>query len=399
MAIHLARAVLALVLLLSVAPGARADLGDVDTSLGEISFDEMQVAPDGSRLAFITRRNDFAHDREVCAVWRLDLSRPEGGAAARPVRLVDGGIYSSLRWSPDGRVLSFLSAADPADAPQLVVLEPVPDAVPRPVTDPARFGNGIDLYDWLPDGSGLIFVATEPPVETAAARQKQQELYGDVRRLPGPSAKPAFYKVTLADGRRDRVDPTDRTDPSDRTDHIDRITAVPFDQVLALAISPDGWWLSAIGSAASETTESTEVLLLPLGPQAVGPQRTHNLLWEESLAWAGKDLFVVGEGEEKDGHFTNTEGRLFRVEGSNRLARISPELEGYVKQLVPLADGSLLVTANVSTHMRVSRVEPASGKARTLLDQRGWISNLSASRDGGTIAFVTSDSTHSPRSG
>ena len=63
---------------------------------------------------------------------------------------------------------------------------------------------------------------------------------------------------------------------------------------------------------------------------------------------------------------------------------------------MPLGDDSLLVTANVSTHMRVSEVEPGSGKVRTLLDQRGWIFNLSASRDGRAIAFVTSDSSHFP---
>ena len=61
----LGRAALALVLLLLLAPGARADLGSVDTALGEISFDEVQVSPDGGRVAFITRRNDFEHDREV----------------------------------------------------------------------------------------------------------------------------------------------------------------------------------------------------------------------------------------------------------------------------------------------------------------------------------------------
>jgi len=389
MAIHLSLAALALVLLFSLAPAARADLGDVDTSLGEVVFDDVQVSPDGSRLAFITRRNDFAQDREVCSVWRLDLSRPAGSDAARPVRLVEGGIYSSLRWSPDGRVLSFLSAADPAEALQLVLLEPEPGAAPRRVTDPARFENGIDLYDWLPDGSGLIFVATEPPVEAAAAQRKQQELYGDVRRLPGPAAQPAFYKVTLAGLRENR---TDRTDPSDQ---ISRITDVPFELPQSLAVSPDGWWLAAAGSAATQSTESSEVLLLPLGPQAVGPQRTSNRTWEESIAWVGKDLFAVGSGEEREGHIVSTEGRLYRLDGS-RLTRISPELEGYVKQLVPLSDGSLLVTADVSTRMRVSRVEPGSGKVRALLDQRGTISSLSASRDGAVIAFVAAGPTGFP---
>src|SRR4030095_13872142 len=62
-------------------------------------------------------------------------------------------------------------------------------------------------------------------------------------------------------------------------------------------------------------------------------------------------------GEEK-GRYTNTEARLYRVKGHSRLVRVSPGLEGYVKQVVPLADGSLLVTPAVSTRMRVSTVEP-----------------------------------------
>jgi dipeptidyl aminopeptidase/acylaminoacyl peptidase len=373
------RAVLAAALVLTLAPGAHASLGDVDTALGETIFDEVQVSPDGGRLAFITRRNDFEHDREVATVWSLDLSRPAGRDAARPVRLTEPGLYASLRWSPDGRALSFLSAPAAGEGLQLFLLETSVGAVPRRVTDPIRFANGVDLYDWLPDGTGFAVIATDPPdAASLAVQARWRDLYGDVRRKPGPPSASSLYKVAR-DGSRD-----------------DRIDGFPFDLPLALAVSPDGWWLAAIGSAATQTTESTEVLLLPLGPQAIGPQHTRNRTWEESLAWAGKDLFVEGAGEEKDGRLTNTEGRLYRVEGYSRLARVSPGLEGYVKQIVPWVDGSMLVTANVSTHMRISHVEPGSGKARMLLDHPGWIANLSASQDGGVIAFVASDSRHFP---
>jgi dipeptidyl aminopeptidase/acylaminoacyl peptidase len=334
-------------------------------------FDEAQVSPDGSRLAFITRRNDFEHDREAFAVWTLDLSQ-----AGKPVRLAEGGAYSGLRWSPAGGVLSFLAAVD-GEAPQIFVLEPAAGKVPRRLTDPTRFVDGVDLYDWLPDGSGVVFVAGEPPEETAEARRKRLDFYGDVRRFPGPPAKASFHRVALSDSR------------------AERIADFPFELPLALAVSPDGWWLAAIGSAASQTAASAELFLLPLGPQAMGAQRTRNSIWEESLAWSGKDLFVAGPGEDS-GRYTNTEGRLFRLEGFSRLARVSPGLAGYVKQVVPLADGGLLVTANVSTHMRVSRVEPGPGTALNLLDQPGWIANLSASRDGKVIAFVASDPRHFP---
>jgi dipeptidyl aminopeptidase/acylaminoacyl peptidase len=368
------RAALAIPLLLVLTAGARADLGDVVTSLGELSFDEVQVSPDGGRIAFILRKNDFERDREEHSLWLVRLGGEAGGE--RPVRLASPLGPSGLRWSPDGKALSYLAAEEPESAPQIFLLNPA-GGTPRRLTDPGRFADGISVYDWLPDGSGLIFVAGDPAEETAAARQKRQELYGDVRRLAGQAARSSFYRIALADGR------------------AERLHAFPFELPLALAVSPDAWWLAAAGTAASQTTASTEMFLLPLGPQAIGPQRTRNSIWEESLAWAGSQLFVAGTGEE-EGRYTNTEGRLYRLEGYSRLTRVSPELEGYVKQLVPLPDGSLLVTANVSTRMRVSRVEPASGAARTLFDQRGWIANLSASRDGGTIAFVASDSRRFP---
>ena len=365
------RAFLTILLLLTLTPLAGADLGDVETALDEIVFDEAQISPDGSRLAFITRRNDFAHNQEAFAVWTLDLSQP-----GKPVRLVEGDAYSGLRWSPNGSVFAFLAAVK-GEAAQIFVLEPVAGKAPRRVTDPARFGDGVDLYAWLPDGSGMIFIAGEPTEETAEARRKRQDFYGDVRRFPGPPAKSSFFRVALADGR------------------TERIADFPFALPVALAVSPDAQWLAAIGSGTSQTAASAEMLLLPLGPQAIAPERTRNTIWEESLAWAGKDLFAAGAGVDS-GRYRNTEARLYRLEGFSRLARVQPELAGYVKQIVPLADGSLLVTANVSTHMRVSRVEPGAATARTLLDQPGWISNLSASGDGKTIAFVTSDPRHFP---
>lgn len=357
---------MAVVLLLLLASGARADLGDVDTALGEIAFEEVQVSPVGSRLAFITRGNDFERDREAIAVWLLDLSE-----SARPVRLAEDGTFSGLSWSPDGRLLSFLSAAA-GEAAQLFVLEPAAGKAPQRLTDPARFEDGVVLYDWLPDGSGLIFLASEPPEENADARRQRRDFYGDVRRLAGPPRKPSFYQVALADGR------------------AQRLVASPLDEVLALEVSPDGWWLATGGNGLTKAVASAEVFLLPLGPQAIGPQRTQNSIWEESLAWAGNDLFTTGLGEEK-GRYTNTQARLYRVEGHSRLVRVSPGLEGYVKQVVPLADGSLLVTAAVSTRMRVSRVEPGSGTARTLLDDPGRVFHLSASNDGGVIAFAATD--------
>jgi len=100
-------------------------------------------------------------------------------------------------------------------------------------------------------------------------------------------------------------------------------------------------------------------------------------------------------GEGKDGRYTATEPRLYRVDTGDardlRLVRVAPSLAGSVGEMVPLADGLLLTATSVSTRMRISLVDAASGAVRTLRDQRGWIANLSAARTGERIAFAAGD--------
>jgi dipeptidyl aminopeptidase/acylaminoacyl peptidase len=372
------RTALVVVLLLTAASATAADLADAQTFLGQTAYDEVRLSPDGDRLAFITRRNEFEHDREETALWLIDLSLPAGSEAARPVRITEPESCSGLRWSPDGRALTFLATPTPEAGPQLFLLTLSAGAVPRRLTDPARFTGGIDLYDWLPDGSGLILAAAEPPDE--ATQRKLRDFYGDVRRLSAsPAPRSALFRLALPDGR------------------VERLAAAPFDIAESLSVSPDGRWLAVGGSGLRQTVDTGEVALLPLTPGAAGeaPRYTRNLVTEESLAWAGRDLFVTGPGEEKDGRYTMTEARMYRVDlGDLHLVRVAPGLPGYLMQQVPLPDGSLLTLAVVSTGMRVSRVEPASGKVVTLREHRGWIDNLSASRSGDRLSFIAGDAQH-----
>ncbi|MFL6235961.1 MAG: hypothetical protein ACJ76N_22710 [Thermoanaerobaculia bacterium] len=360
-----------LVSLLSLAlmPAAAADLSDVQTFLSQTSYDEVRISPDGTRLAFIARRNDFERDREVFTLWTIDLSRP----GMKPVQIAAPENCSGLRWSPDGRSLSFLSEL------QLFVMEPSPGAATRRLNDPSRFPEGIDLYEWLPDGSGVVLAASGPPDKAAtAAARRQRDFYGDVRRLSGPpSASPSLFRLLLADGRVERLAPS------------------PVEAPESLAVSPDGRWLAVTGSGFRQTMDTTEMALLPAVPGAAGePRRSRNLIIEEGPAWVGGSLFVIGTGEEKDGRYTATEARMYRVEPESlRFVRVASGLRGHLNQQVPLADGSLLAVTTVSTGTRIARVEPASGSVRTLREQRGWLAGLSTSR-GGRIAFVAGDAHH-----
>jgi dipeptidyl aminopeptidase/acylaminoacyl peptidase len=367
----------ALLLLLGTAAAApAADLADVETFLGQVSFDEVRLSPDGSRLAFITHRDDSGRDREVYTLWSIGLDA--GGRASAPVQLVEMESCTALRWSPDGRSLSFLATAPADPAPQLAVVAPSPGAAIRRLTDAVGFPDGIDLYEWLPDGSGFVVAAVAPAGGAAAGERRQPSFLGDVRRLPNPAPHSSLSLISLADAG------------------VVRLGAAPFDEITALAVSPDGRWLASIGNSLRETIEGNEVALLPLTPgAATGPRRSHNFILEEHLAWAGKDLFVSGMGEERDGRYTATEPRLYRADtGDLLLTPVALEQVGGLAEAVPLAGGSLLTVTNRSTHMLIALVEPASGAVRTLRDQRGWISNLTATPDGRRIAFVAGDAHH-----
>jgi|GEM_PF-5539289 len=63
------RSAVAAFFLLTAASATAADLSDIQTFLGQTAYDEAQISPDGARLAFIARRNDFEHDREIVTLW------------------------------------------------------------------------------------------------------------------------------------------------------------------------------------------------------------------------------------------------------------------------------------------------------------------------------------------
>jgi dipeptidyl aminopeptidase/acylaminoacyl peptidase len=348
--------------------------------LGETFYTEIRLSPDGRRVAFVAYTNDFERDREDIGVWLADLER---SAPAGPVRLMrQPGSYSGLQWSPDSRLLSFLWTDDATGAPHLHVLDPAGGGEPRRLTDPKRFEDGISAYEWLPDGSGFLFVAAdEPDGASQAERRARRDLYGDVRRLPEPRLEQALYRLRLAGP----------------ASPAERVAGMPFELAGSLAVSLDGGWAAVSGFDRSELARTAEVVVLPLGPQAVAPRQTRNLAWEEILAWAGSDLIVAAMGEAgPDGRFAVTEAHLQRVDAGGRLVPVAPDLPGYVLQIVPLADGTLLVTTVVSTRMRIFRVEPATGRMISLHEHPGWLFSLSASRDGGRVAFVASDSRRFP---
>src|SRR5262245_60494044 len=68
---------------------------------------DVQLSPDGSRLAFVENSADRQTNRNVTRVWLMTIAT----GALTPLT-PEGGGDTSPRWSPDGSSIALLSSAD-----------------------------------------------------------------------------------------------------------------------------------------------------------------------------------------------------------------------------------------------------------------------------------------------
>lgn len=136
---------------------------------------DVQVAPDSVRVAYGVSETDW-EDNSV--VQHLYIARV-GDDDAEPRQVTrGGGSETDPRWSPDGKWLAFLSSREDEggedyeadDDPEAQVwLLPMDGGggEAEKLTDAAA---GVGDYDWLPDSSGIVYLAPEPrpkPLQTA----------------------------------------------------------------------------------------------------------------------------------------------------------------------------------------------------------------------------------------
>jgi dipeptidyl aminopeptidase/acylaminoacyl peptidase len=115
------------------------------------------LSPDGRRAVVSVTRLDLDADAYRARLWLVDTT---GAEPPRP--LTDGPRDTAPAWSPDGRWIAFLRAAeDPENGPQLHVL-PADLGDARRVTTDEQHPLGAGVPRWSPDSSRLAYVARVP---------------------------------------------------------------------------------------------------------------------------------------------------------------------------------------------------------------------------------------------
>src|SRR3984893_7468058 len=130
------------------------------------------LSPDGKEVAYVVTTINQKKNRRESAVWSLAIESPE---PAR--RLSAEGFSSSMpRWSPDGQTLAIVSARnlDPstADKPKAqIYLLPVRSG--GEATALTNLKNGVEGYQWSPDGTRIVLVSTTAPNDGVAAGDRR----------------------------------------------------------------------------------------------------------------------------------------------------------------------------------------------------------------------------------
>jgi dipeptidyl aminopeptidase/acylaminoacyl peptidase len=113
--------------------------------------DDVQISPDGSRIAYIRISHDIMTDRARRNLWLVNSD----GSDNRPLRS-EAKNFGSPRWSPDGKRLAYVSALE--GSPQLYVrwMDSGQTAL---LTNLVEAPNAIA---WSPDGRSIAFTQLVP---------------------------------------------------------------------------------------------------------------------------------------------------------------------------------------------------------------------------------------------
>ena len=134
-----------------------------------------RLSPDGQTVAYAVTAINRDKNRRESAVWSLSLENP-----AAPHKLsAEGSSANAPQWSPDGKTLAILIArnSDSANSEkpkkQIYLL---PFSRGGEAVALTNLKNGVEGYQWSPDGTRIVVVSASGPSDNIPAAERRSDV-------------------------------------------------------------------------------------------------------------------------------------------------------------------------------------------------------------------------------
>jgi dipeptidyl aminopeptidase/acylaminoacyl peptidase len=346
---------------------------------------DLEIAPDGTVVAYLVTSYDQASDESRAALWTVDWS------GQHSEQLTRGESVSDPRFSPDGRSLSFLSAQPSGAGTQLWVLDRR-GGEPRQLT---HVSGEITSYEWSPDGAHVVLVMHG---------MKDEGTSGKLGKAAKPRKAEAAAKPLVIDALQFKQDEEGYLTAASRTHlylldvrtgAIDALTSDPERADSRPAFSPDGHQIAYISRKVGGGPDDVGIDELYLVPSAAGakPRRLLKTFTpnRQHLEWSpdGRLIaFLIGDEPKYNAYILDD---LAVVEvGSGRVRDLTDKLDRAVVSPVFTSDGRAIQFAVEDDGRQYpAQVVIATG-AITHLGESMVVSELETSA-GHTAVLATSD--------
>lgn len=334
------------------------------------------VSPDGTQVAYVLGVPRQIPKEKDGFAW-TELHVVDANGTSTPY--ITGPVnVDSIAWTPDGKAISFLAKRDKDDFRSLYII-PVKGGESRRVL---THGADIQGYSWSPNGKQVAFLATDPTPKERKTAQDQgfsQEIYEE----DVPNVR--VWTANLDDGIAQAL----KLEGS-----ASEVSWHPKDDWLIVALAPrplvdDSLMFRKIHLVHLKTGQSFNLN----NPGKIG-----------SVAWSpdGKMVALVTGADEHD----PMQGRIWvETEAMKGWTDVLPNFLGHVESIAWTGPRTLAYQASegVWTTLGQLTMEPGPDGKVLVKDKMQLVpaggpilGNLTASKDGKTLAFVGHSPKHPP---
>jgi dipeptidyl aminopeptidase/acylaminoacyl peptidase len=165
-----------LLILLAACPAIAAKV-TIDDLMRVRSLSDVRISPDGKSVAYVVSTPSLETATHEAVLYIVPTSKGTPLRLTYSARIFNQPIPApSLRWSPDGSLLSFIGFV--GNTPQVMAMM----AAGGEAFAVTSTQDGVTNYEWSPDGKRIAFLAPDPVSADEVQRKKDKSYFIQVDR-------------------------------------------------------------------------------------------------------------------------------------------------------------------------------------------------------------------------